>query len=146
MNGNSGDDIDLFKVLEVKSCAVGNSTEDLIQWVHDHPSPRTFMVLIPDLYSFSIQRSVVSQAKQHGAAGIIEGMRHFGFLSEELDHKMKIKTEIYESLYDRFRNQQSTRSVLSDSFVLTMGSLKVCSLSCTHVMFHCAGFCKRRHD
>lgn len=50
MNGDSGNDIDLFEVEGVKGCAVGNSMEELIEWIHNNPSQNFFIVLILSTY------------------------------------------------------------------------------------------------
>lgn len=81
---------------------------------------------------------MVSQAKQHGAAGIIEGLRHFGFLTEELDGKRKIESDIYASLDSRIRNQPSPGSMLSESFVWEKYMEEVKSHSCAYVRLCCA--------
>lgn len=61
--GDSGNDIALFSVGESRGIIVGNARPELRQWYDSNPAEHRYM------------------AKASCAAGIIEGLYHFGFLS-----------------------------------------------------------------
>lgn len=61
--GDSGNDIALFSVGESRGIIVGNARPELRQWYDSNPAEHRYM------------------AKAYCAAGIIEGLYHFGFLS-----------------------------------------------------------------
>lgn len=60
--GDSGNDITLFAVGEERGIIVGNAGPELRQWHRKHPSPNLYL------------------AKAPCAAGILEGLKYFGFL------------------------------------------------------------------
>jgi sucrose-6-phosphatase len=59
VNGDSGNDIELFEVPGVRGCIVGNAMEELRSWAAEHPSENIF------------------QAQARCAGGIIEAIQHF---------------------------------------------------------------------
>lgn len=59
--GDSGNDIALFKV-EAQGIIVGNASAELLQWHHGNPANNRYL------------------AQAACAGGILEGLRHFGFL------------------------------------------------------------------
>lgn len=59
VNGDSGNDIELFEVPNVMGTMVSNAHAELREWVEAHPSPNIFM------------------ATQRCAGGIIEALKHF---------------------------------------------------------------------
>lgn len=62
--GDSGNDIALFSVGESRGIIVGNARPELRQWYKDNPADYRYM------------------AQGHCAAGILEGLNHFGFLGQ----------------------------------------------------------------
>ncbi len=60
--GDSGNDTLLLAVAGVRAVAVGNAQQELLCWCEAHQSARVY------------------RAKAHAADGILEAMRHFGFL------------------------------------------------------------------
>jgi sucrose-6-phosphatase len=60
--GDSGNDIALFQNGQERGIIVGNARSELLQWHLANPNPNRYM------------------AKAHCAAGILEGLAHFGFL------------------------------------------------------------------
>jgi hypothetical protein len=60
--GDSGNDIAMFAVDESLGVIVGNAQPELLEWYHQHSSPHRYL------------------AKAHCAGGILEGLRHFGFV------------------------------------------------------------------
>jgi sucrose-6F-phosphate phosphohydrolase len=60
--GDSGNDIALFGVGDERGIVVGNARPELFDWVRLNPADRLYL------------------ARAHRAAGIVEGLRHFGFL------------------------------------------------------------------
>ncbi len=60
--GDSGNDIALFADRPEFGVIVGNARPELLRWHHTHPSPNRHL------------------AKAHCAAGLLEGLRYFGFL------------------------------------------------------------------
>ncbi|UBF24638.1 sucrose-phosphate phosphatase [Kovacikia minuta CCNUW1] len=63
--GDSGNDLSLFTVGQERGIIVGNALPELLQWYHTHANSHHYL------------------ATAHCAAGILEGLRHFKFLSEE---------------------------------------------------------------
>ena len=63
--GDSGNDIDLFQVGEERGILVGNAKPELLAWYRVNPSPHLYL------------------AKAYYAAGILEGLIHFGFITGE---------------------------------------------------------------
>jgi sucrose-6-phosphatase len=63
--GDSGNDIALFEVGQERGILVGNARSELLLWHRNHPSDTNYL------------------AKGHCAAGILEGLEHFGFLRSE---------------------------------------------------------------
>ena len=61
--GDSGNDIALFSVGEQRGIIVGNARPELRQWYDQNPADYRYM------------------AQAHCAGGILEGLHHFGFLS-----------------------------------------------------------------
>lgn len=61
--GDSGNDIALFKLEQTKGIIVGNARPELRQWHENNPSHHRYL------------------AKGYYASGILEGLKHFGFLS-----------------------------------------------------------------
>ncbi|MEA5511242.1 sucrose-phosphate phosphatase [Crocosphaera sp. UHCC 0190] len=59
--GDSGNDISLFQG-EERGIIVGNAKPELLQWYYNHQTPFRYL------------------AKDHYAAGILEGLTHFGFI------------------------------------------------------------------
>ncbi|MCY6492430.1 sucrose-phosphate phosphatase [Leptolyngbya sp. GGD] len=59
--GDSGNDIALFAVGEERGIIVGNAQAELLAWHRDHPIPHHYL------------------AQSHCAAGILEGLKYFGF-------------------------------------------------------------------
>jgi hypothetical protein len=62
--GDSGNDIFLLAVEGVRACAVGSAQPELRAWCEEHRSARIYA------------------ARAHCADGIVEAMKHFGFLLE----------------------------------------------------------------
>ncbi len=60
--GDSGNDIALFAVGQERGIIVGNARPELLEWYNTHPSEHHYL------------------AKAVCAGGIIEGLKHFGFL------------------------------------------------------------------
>ncbi|WP_421655789.1 sucrose-phosphate phosphatase [Leptothermofonsia sp. ETS-13] len=60
--GDSGNDIALFANRQEYGIIVGNAMAELLQWHRTNPDPNRYL------------------AKAHCAAGILEGLQHFGFL------------------------------------------------------------------
>lgn len=60
--GDSGNDISLFAAGNERGIIVGNARPELLQWHHHHPSEHRYL------------------AQNFCAAGIIEGLKYFGFL------------------------------------------------------------------
>lgn len=60
--GDSGNDLALFQHSQACGIIVGNARPELLDWHHSNPSPHRYL------------------AQQHCAAGILEGLRHFGLL------------------------------------------------------------------
>lgn len=60
--GDSGNDIDLFTVGEERGIIVGNARPELVAWHQSQASSRIY------------------RAKAHCAAGILEGLKYFGFI------------------------------------------------------------------
>nr|WP_228035554.1 sucrose-phosphate phosphatase [Oculatella sp. LEGE 06141] len=60
--GDSGNDISMFAAATGKGIIVGNAQPELREWHHANPSPHRYV------------------SKAHCAGGILEGLRHFGFL------------------------------------------------------------------
>lgn len=46
VNGDSGNDIELFAVPGVRGCMVANAHPELKKWCHAHPSPNLFQVYL----------------------------------------------------------------------------------------------------
>lgn len=65
--GDSGNDIALFSVGQERGIVVGNARPELLDWVRRNPAERLYL------------------ARAHRAAGIVEGLRHFGFLDGDDD-------------------------------------------------------------
>jgi sucrose-6F-phosphate phosphohydrolase len=63
--GDSGNDLSLFTVGQERGIIVGNAMPELLQWYQTYATANHYL------------------AKAHCAAGILEGLRHFGFLREE---------------------------------------------------------------
>jgi len=61
--GDSGNDLALFVDRPERGIIVGNARPELLQWHHANPSPTRYL------------------ATTHCAAGILEGLEHFGFLT-----------------------------------------------------------------
>jgi hypothetical protein len=61
--GDSGNDIDLFQVGAERGILVGNAKPELLAWYRANPSPHLYL------------------AKAYYAAGILEGLIHFGFIN-----------------------------------------------------------------
>lgn len=61
--GDSGNDIALFQAGEELGIIVGNAQPELLKWYKENPSQNIYF------------------AQAHCAGGILEGLRHFGFLS-----------------------------------------------------------------
>jgi sucrose-6-phosphatase len=61
--GDSGNDIALFSVGESRGIIVGNAQPELLQWYKDHPAEYRYL------------------AQRHCSGGILEGLGHFGFLT-----------------------------------------------------------------
>lgn len=59
--GDSGNDLALFTIGEERGIIVGNARSELLHWYQTNPSPRCYL------------------AQGHCAAGILEGLHHFGF-------------------------------------------------------------------
>lgn len=59
--GDSGNDIALFAAGQERGIIVGNAQPELLAWYRSHRSPHHYL------------------AKSHCAAGILEGLKHFGF-------------------------------------------------------------------
>jgi sucrose-6-phosphatase len=68
--GDSGNDLSMFQQVEAKGIIVGNAQPELLNWHHDHSAN-------PDASGY--KHRYLSQARC--AAGILEGLRHFGFLA-----------------------------------------------------------------
>jgi len=60
--GDSGNDLSMFADRDERGIIVGNAMPELLTWHHANPSPHRYL------------------AKAHCAAGIMEGLKHFGFL------------------------------------------------------------------
>jgi len=60
--GDSGNDIALFTIPETYGIIVGNARDELLHWHQQHPSDKRY------------------QAQAPYAAGILEGLTHFGFM------------------------------------------------------------------
>lgn len=60
--GDSGNDIALFNVGDERGIIVGNARPELLAWQQSHSSPHIYL------------------AKGHCAAGILEGLKYFGFI------------------------------------------------------------------
>jgi sucrose-6-phosphatase len=60
--GDSGNDIALFAAGEERGIIVGNARPELIQWHSENPADNRYL------------------AKNICAGGILEGLKHFGFL------------------------------------------------------------------
>ena len=60
--GDSGNDIALFEAGKDKGIIVGNAQSELVQWHHTNPHPNRYF------------------AQSSCAGGILEGLKHFGFL------------------------------------------------------------------
>ncbi|MBO1055609.1 MAG: sucrose-phosphate phosphatase [Dolichospermum sp. JUN01] len=60
--GDSGNDIALFAVGQERGIIVGNARPELLQWYHQHPADYRYL------------------AQNRCAAGIMEGLKYFGFL------------------------------------------------------------------
>lgn len=65
--GDSGNDLSMFQQVQAKGIIVGNAQAELLDWHHDNP-----------IAAFDLPVRYVASA--HCAAGILEGLRHFGFL------------------------------------------------------------------
>lgn len=63
--GDSGNDTEMMAVDGVRVCCVGNAKPELLRWLDDHCCARMY------------------QAKGHCADGILEALRHFGFMLED---------------------------------------------------------------
>ena len=50
VNGDSGNDIELFAVPGVRGCMVANAHPELKKWCDAHPSPNLFQVHSPSLH------------------------------------------------------------------------------------------------
>lgn len=61
--GDSGNDLSLFTVGQERGIIVGNAMPELLQWYHAHATSNHYL------------------ANANCAAGILEGLRHFGFLN-----------------------------------------------------------------
>ena len=62
--GDSGNDIAMFSMGRERGIIVGNAEAELLQWYERNPADHLYL------------------AKAHYAAGIVEGLRHFGFLDK----------------------------------------------------------------
>jgi sucrose-6F-phosphate phosphohydrolase len=62
--GDSGNDLALFTAADHRSVIVGNAHSELRQWYETNPASHRYM------------------AQAHYAAGIIEGLKHFGLMAE----------------------------------------------------------------
>lgn len=60
--GDSGNDIALFAVGQERGIIVGNAHPELLQWYQQHPADYRYL------------------AQNRCAAGIMEGLKYFGFL------------------------------------------------------------------
>jgi len=60
--GDSGNDLSLFQARSERGIIVGNAMPELLEWHHANPSPHRYLATAPC------------------AAGILEGLHHFGFL------------------------------------------------------------------
>eukprot|EP00193_Tetraselmis_chui_P001548 CAMPEP_0177763246 /NCGR_PEP_ID=MMETSP0491_2-20121128/6771_1 /TAXON_ID=63592 /ORGANISM="Tetraselmis chuii, Strain PLY429" /LENGTH=275 /DNA_ID=CAMNT_0019279345 /DNA_START=183 /DNA_END=1010 /DNA_ORIENTATION=+ len=67
VNGDSGNDVGMFKVPEAKGCCVGNAHEELRQFCTQANDSRFFL------------------AKRRCAGGIIDALQHFGWLPADAD-------------------------------------------------------------
>lgn len=61
--GDSGNDISMFADRPERGIIVGNAMPELLEWHYLNPNPNRYL------------------AKAHCAAGILEGLQHFGFLA-----------------------------------------------------------------
>ncbi|GMH35537.1 hypothetical protein BSKO_03405 [Bryopsis sp. KO-2023] len=64
VNGDSGNDIELFQVPGVKGCMVANAHPELVEWVDENKTDEIF------------------KATKNCAAGILEALHHFGSIPE----------------------------------------------------------------
>lgn len=60
--GDSGNDLSMFQARDERGIIVGNARPELLEWHYLNPNPNRYL------------------AKNHCAAGILEGLQHFGFL------------------------------------------------------------------
>lgn len=63
--GDSGNDITLFGIAGARGIIVGNARPELLRWYESNCADRLYL------------------ARAHYAAGILEGLRHFGFLGDD---------------------------------------------------------------
>ncbi len=62
--GDSGNDLAMFQARSERGIIVGNAMPELLKWHHENPNPNRYL------------------ATAHCAAGILEGLQHFGFLEK----------------------------------------------------------------
>ncbi len=60
--GDSGNDLSMFTVGEERGIIVGNAMPELLDWYHTNAKPNHYLATAPC------------------AAGILEGLQHFGFI------------------------------------------------------------------
>jgi sucrose-6-phosphatase len=61
--GDSGNDLSMFQANHSRGIIVGNAQPELLNWHHENPSGDRYL------------------AQSHCAGGILEGLKHFGFIS-----------------------------------------------------------------
>ncbi|MFE1745044.1 HAD family hydrolase [Coleofasciculus sp. H7-2] len=77
--GDSGNDLSMFQ--NVPSCGiiVGNAQPELLEWHHNSPPGKRYL------------------AKSHFAAGILEGLDYFGFLSRSQEVTNAASSAVWEN-------------------------------------------------